>query len=84
MLCDPMDGSMPGLPVLHHLPEFAQIHVWWESATLYVLYDLNSSILESPGYPAPVHKVNIVNIFANETLIVSQYIELCASLISTC
>ena len=23
-LCDPMDCSMPGLPVLHHLPEFAQ------------------------------------------------------------
>ena len=25
-LCDSMDYSMPGLPVLHHLPEFAQIH----------------------------------------------------------
>ena len=26
-LCNPMDCSMPGFPVLHHLPEFAQIHV---------------------------------------------------------
>ena len=26
-LCDPMDCSTPGLPVLHHLPEFAQTHV---------------------------------------------------------
>ena len=26
-LCDPMDFSMPGSPVLHHLLEFAQIHV---------------------------------------------------------
>ena len=26
-LCDPMDCSMPGFPVLHHLPELAQIHV---------------------------------------------------------
>ena len=26
-LCDPMDRSMPGFPVLHHLLEFAQIHV---------------------------------------------------------
>ena len=26
-LCDPMDCSMPGLPVRHHLPEFAQVHV---------------------------------------------------------
>ena len=23
-LCDSMNGSMPGFPVLHHLPEFAQ------------------------------------------------------------
>ena len=28
-LCDPMDCSTPGLPVLHCLPEFAQIHVHW-------------------------------------------------------
>ena len=28
-LCDPMDCSTPGLPVLHHLPELAQIHVHW-------------------------------------------------------
>ena len=26
-LCDPMDCSMPGLSVPHHLPEFAQVHV---------------------------------------------------------
>ena len=26
-LCDPMDGSTPGLPILHHLPEFTQAHV---------------------------------------------------------
>ena len=25
-LCDPMDCSTPGLPVPHHLPEFAQVH----------------------------------------------------------
>ena len=28
-LCDSMDCSKPGFPVLHHLPEFAQIHVHW-------------------------------------------------------
>ena len=28
-LWDPMDWSMPGFPVLHHLPEFAQTHVHW-------------------------------------------------------
>ena len=26
-LCDPMNCSMPGLPVHHQLPEFTQIHV---------------------------------------------------------
>ena len=28
-LCDPIDCSMPGFPVLHYLLEFAQIHVHW-------------------------------------------------------
>ena len=28
-LCDPMDCSVPGFPVLHHLPQFAQIPVHW-------------------------------------------------------
>ena len=26
-ICDPMDCSMPGCPVLHHNPELAQTHV---------------------------------------------------------
>ena len=26
-LGDPMDCSTPGFPVLHHFPEFAQVHV---------------------------------------------------------
>ena len=30
-LCNPMDYSTPGFPVLHYLPEFAQIHVHWIS-----------------------------------------------------
>ena len=29
ILCDPMNCSIPGSPVLHYLPEFAQIHVHW-------------------------------------------------------
>ena len=28
-LCDPMDCSTPGFPVLHYLPELAQTHVHW-------------------------------------------------------
>ena len=30
-LCDPMDCSMPGSPVLHYLLEFARIYVHWVS-----------------------------------------------------
>ena len=30
-LCDPMDCSMPGFPVLHHLSDFAHTHVPWVS-----------------------------------------------------
>ena len=28
-LCSPTDCSTPGSPVLHHLPEFSQTHVYW-------------------------------------------------------
>ena len=28
-VCNPTDCSTPGFPVLHYLPEFAQIHVHW-------------------------------------------------------
>ena len=30
-LCNPIDCSTPDFPVLHHLPEFTQIHVHWVS-----------------------------------------------------
>ena len=30
-LCDPMDCSTPGIPVLQHLPDFAQTHVYQDS-----------------------------------------------------
>ena len=33
-LCDPMDCSIPGFPVLHCLPELAQTHVYWVSDAL--------------------------------------------------
>ena len=43
--CDPMNHNMPGLPVHHQLPEFAQTHVhWWCHPTL------SSSCLQS--FPA--------------------------------
>ena len=34
-LCDPMNCSIPGFPVLHYLPQFAQIHVHWISNAIW-------------------------------------------------
>ena len=47
-LCDPMNRSMPGLPVHHHLPEFTQIHVHRVSDAIQP-----SHPLLSPSPPAP-------------------------------
>ena len=46
-LWNPVDCSTPGLPVLHHLPEFAETPVCW-------IYDANqpSHPLSSPSPPA--------------------------------
>ena len=41
-LCDPMDCSMPGLPVHHHLPEFTQTHVHWVSDTIQPSHPVSS------------------------------------------
>ena len=34
ILCNPMDCSTPGFPVLHFLPEFAEIQVHWVSVAI--------------------------------------------------
>ena len=41
-LCDPMDCSMPGLPVHHQLPAFAQTHVHWVGDTIQPSHPLSS------------------------------------------
>ena len=42
-LCDPMNHSMPGLPVHHQLPESTQtyVHCWWCHPTRQTLYHLS-------------------------------------------
>ena len=47
-LFDPTDYSMTGLPVLHHLQEFAQTHVHWISDAIQPSHPLSS-----PSPPAP-------------------------------
>ena len=41
-LCGPMDCSMPGFPVLHHLPELAQTHVHWVGDAIQPSHPLSS------------------------------------------
>ena len=41
-LCNPMDCSMPGLPVHHQLPEFTQIHVHWVGDAIQPSHPLSS------------------------------------------
>ena len=33
-LCNPVDYSTPGFPVLHYLPKFVQTHVYWVWANI--------------------------------------------------
>ena len=42
ILCDPMDCSMPGLPVHHQLPEFTQTHVHWVGDAIQPSHPLSS------------------------------------------
>ena len=57
-LCDPMDCSTTGFPVLHNLPEFVQIHVQW-------VYDATQpSHPLSPPSPLPSIFLSI-RIFSN-------------------
>ena len=39
-LCNPMGYSMPRFPVLHHLPEFVQIHIYWVSDAIKTFHPL--------------------------------------------
>ena len=47
-LCNPMNCSMPGLPVYHQLREFTQIHVHWVGDAIQPSHPLSS-----PFPPAP-------------------------------
>ena len=60
-LCDPMDCSTPGFPVLHYLLEFAQIHVYWVSDAIQCYLMLCSPLLLLPSiFPS-------IRVFSNES-----------------
>ena len=44
-LCDPMDCSMPDLPVYHWLPEFTQTHEFTQTSCWWCLPTISSSVV---------------------------------------
>ena len=52
-LCNPMDRSMPGLPVHHQLPEFTQTHVRWVGDAIQPSHPLSSP---SPAFNLSQHQ----------------------------
>ena len=47
-LWNPMDCSMPAFPTLHHLPDFAQTHIYWVNDAIWPSHPL------SPPSPPPL------------------------------
>ena len=61
-LCNPVDCSTPGLPVLHQLPESAQTHVHWVSDAVQPSHPLSSP--SPPAFNLSQHQG-----FSNESVI---------------
>ena len=59
-LCEPMDCSMPGLPVHHQLPEFTQTHVHWVSDAIQLSHPLPSSFTS-------------IRVFSNESVLHTRW-----------
>ena len=61
-LCDPVDGSTPGLPVLHCLPELAQTHAHRVGDAIQPSHPLSSPLLLPPILPS-------IRVCSNESVI---------------
>ena len=59
-LCDPMDCSTPGFPVLHQLPEFAQTHVQRVGDAIQPSHPLSPLLLLPSVFPS-------IRIFSDES-----------------
>ena len=57
-LCNPMNCSMPGLPVHHQLPEFTQTHIHRVSDAIQPSHPLSSP---SPSVPSPSQHQSLSN-----------------------
>ena len=64
-VCDPMDCSTPGFPVLHCLLEFAQTHVHWVGDAI------QSQPLSSPSPPPSIFPIS--RVFSNESVLHTRW-----------
>ena len=60
-LCDPLDCSMPGLPIHHQLLEFTQTHVHWVGDAIQPSHPLL--------FPSPPALNLSIKIFSNESVL---------------
>ena len=61
-ICDPMDCNIPGFPVHHQLPEFAQIHAHQVSDAIQPSHPLSSPSPPASTFPS-------IRGFSNESLL---------------
>ena len=59
---DPMDCCMPGFPVPHHLPEFAQVRVHWIGGAIQPSHPLSPSSLLTSIFPR-------IRVFSSESAV---------------
>ena len=59
-VCDPMNRSMPGLPVQHQLPELTQTHAHWAGDAIQPSHPLSSLLLPPLISPS-------IRVFSNES-----------------
>ena len=65
-LCDPMNCSMPGLPVHHQLLEFTQTHVHWVSDAIQPSHPRRPLLLLPPIPPS-------IRVFSNESTLCMRW-----------
>ena len=65
-LCDPMNRSIPGLPVHHQLPEYTQTHVHRVSDAIQPSHPGSSPLLLPPIPPS-------IRVFSNESTLCMRW-----------
>ena len=65
-LCDPMDCSIPGLPVHHQPSEFTQTHILWVGDVIQPSHPLSSPFLLPSIFPS-------IRVFSNESALCNRW-----------